>query len=242
MNGFINRRQAGRTLAAQLLDLRDRPDVIVLALPRGGVPVAFEIARALHVPLDVVIVRKLGVPDHPELAMGAIAGGKVTVLNRPLMRALRVESADFDRVLAAERKELIRREHLYRGSRHPLSLAGRTVVLVDDGLATGATMSAAITAAAHQHAAAIVVAVPVASPQAVEELRAAGHTVIAAFTPEPFYGVGRWYEDFSPTSDTEVTTLLAAGWRTPTPVQPPVDPPRGAAPGGPATAWHAIAG
>ena len=248
MNGFINRRQAGRTLAAQLLDFRDRPDVIVLALPRGGVPVAFEIARALHAPLDVVIVRKLGVPDHPELAMGAIAGGKVTVLNRPLMRALRVESVDFDRVLAAERKELIRREHLYRGSRHPLSLAGRTVVLVDDGLATGATMSAAITAAAHQHAADIVVAVPVASPQAVEELRAAGHTVVAAFTPEPFYGVGRWYEDFSPTSDTEVTTLLAAGWRTPTPIQPQANPPRatstggpGASPGGPATARRALA-
>jgi predicted phosphoribosyltransferase len=206
------------------------------------VPVAFEIARALHAPLDVVIVRKLGVPDHPELAMGAIAGGKVTVLNRELMRALRVESVDFDRVLADERKELVRREHLYRGSRHPLSLAGRTVVLVDDGLATGATMSAAITAAAHQHAAAIVVAVPVASPQAVAELRAAGHTVVAAFTPEPFYGVGRWYEDFSPTSDTEVTTLLAAGWRTPTPVQPPVDPSRGAAPGGTANSRHAIAG
>lgn len=241
MNGFINRRQAGRTLAAQLLDLRGRPDVIVLALPRGGVPVGFEIARALHVPLDVVIVRKLGVPDHPELAMGAIAGGKVTVLNRELMRALRVESADFDRVLAAERKELVRREHLYRGSRPPLALAGRTVVLVDDGLATGATMSAAITAAVHQHAAAIVVAVPVASPQAVQELRAAGHSVVAAFTPEPFYGVGRWYEDFSPTSDTEVTTLLAAGWRPATPVQPHEGPTRPASAGGTENTPHTMA-
>lgn len=242
MNGFINRRQAGRTLAAQLIDFRNRPDVIVLALPRGGVPVAFEIARALRAPLDVVIVRKLGVPDHPELAMGAIAGGKVTVLNRELMRALRVESADFDRVLAAERRELVRREHLYRGSRPPLALAGRTVVLVDDGLATGATMSAAITAAVHQHAAAIVVAVPVASPQAVEELRAAGHTVVAAFTPEPFYGVGRWYEDFSPTSDTEVMTLLAAGWRPVPSPQPHEDPPHGASPGGPAHSQQALAG
>lgn len=240
MRAFINRRQAGRTLATRLLGFRDQPDVIVLALPRGGVPVAYEVARSLHAPLDVVVVRKLGVPGQPELAMGAIAGGKVCVLNRGLMRELRVERADFDRVLDAERREMRRREHAYRGSRTPLHLAGRTVILVDDGLATGATMAAAITAAAQQHAAKIVVAVPVASREAVAELSTAGHTVATVMTPEPFYGVGNWYEDFAPTSDAEVKTLLAAEWRDQARSEPVTDPvPPGDRPTQPIQAWSA---
>jgi predicted phosphoribosyltransferase len=172
--------------------------------------VAHEVARALHVPLDVIIVRKLGLPGRPELAMGAIAGGKVGVLNRQLMRAMRVEDADFDRVLSAERAELARREREYRGARPPLDLKGRTVILVDDGLATGATMAAAVGAVTQQHPAKIVVAVPVASREAVAELKHAGADVVTVATPEPFYGVGNWYEDFNATSDAEVKTLLAS--------------------------------
>jgi predicted phosphoribosyltransferase len=210
MRAFIDRRQAGRALAERLKEYAGRPDVVVLALPRGGVPVAHEVARALHVPLDVIIVRKLGLPGHPELAMGAIAGGKVGVLNRQLMRAMRVEDADFDRVLSAERAELARREREYRGARPPLDLKGRTVILVDDGLATGATMAAAVGAVTQQHPAKIVVAVPVASREAVAQLKHAGADVVTVATPEPFYGVGNWYEDFNATSDAEVKTLLAS--------------------------------
>jgi putative phosphoribosyl transferase len=228
MRPFINRRQAGRMLASRLLDLKDRRDVIVLALPRGGVPVAYEVARALRVPLDVVVVRELGVPGHPGLAMGAVAGGHVCVLDRPLLRELRVERADFDRVLAAERKEIRRREHVYRGSRPPLHLAGRTAVLVEDGIATGATMAAAITAATQQHAAHIVVAAPVASRAAAARLSAEGHEVVVLLTPEPFDRASSWYECFAPTCDAEVMTLLAAGWRD----QPRLDPATGPVPPG----------
>ena len=184
------------------MSLRGHANVVVLALPRGGVPVGYEVARALQAPLDVVMVRKLGVPGQPELAMGAIAGGEVCLLNEPLVRALRVAGRDVERVLTAERTELERREHVYRGTRGPLRIAGCTVILVDDGLATGATMSAAIEVVTRQGAAAVIVAVPVASRQ-----------VVAVMMPEPFEGVGRWYEEFDPTSDTEVMTLLSAGRR-----------------------------
>ena len=211
---FINRRQAGRILGSRLLQFRNREDVVVLALPRGGVPVAFEVARALGAPLDVLAVRKLGTPEEPELAMGAIAR-ETTVLNRSLIRALGISRSDVDTVLATERDELRRREQVYRGERVPVSLVGRTVLLVDDGLATGATMTAAIAAVMRQHAAAVVVAVPVASREAVAHLLATGAAVVAVSTPEPFGGVGRWYEDFGPASDAEVVTLLAAGWKRP---------------------------
>ena len=213
MPGFANRQQAGQALAERLSAYADRPDVVVLALPRGGVPVAHEVARALHAPLDVIIVRKLGLPGQPELAMGAIAGGKVGVLNRQLMRAMRVEDAELDRVLAAERAELLRREREYRGTRPPLDLKGRTVILVDDGLATGATMAAAVSAVAQQHPATIVVAVPVASREAAAALTHTGAVVVTLMTPEPFYGVGNWYEDFDATSDAEVKALLATDSR-----------------------------
>jgi putative phosphoribosyl transferase len=216
MRAFANRQEAGQELAERLREYADRPDVVVLGLPRGGVPVAHEVARALNAPLDVIIVRKLGLPGHPELAMGAIAGGKVGVVNRQLMRAMRVQDAQFDRVLEAERAELARREREYRGTRPPLDLKGRTVILVDDGLATGATMAAAVSAVAQQHPARIVVAVPVASREAVAALTRAGADVVTVMTPEPFYGVGYWYQEFDPTSDAEVKALLAAGPRDPT--------------------------
>jgi predicted phosphoribosyltransferase len=208
MTRLSDRRTAGRALADRLRSFAGRRDVTVLALPRGGVPVAYEIATALDAPLDVIVVRKLGVPGYPELAMGAIAGGKVTVLNRSLLRELRVDQASFDRVLDDERAELRRRELAYRGERPPAHVAGRIVIVVDDGLATGATMQAAITALEQQHASTILVAVPVASREAVETFTSAGHAVVTLMTPEPFYGVGRWYEDFEPTSDEEVVALL----------------------------------
>jgi len=204
---LVDRRTAGRELAEHLREYAGRTDVIVLALPRGGVPVGYEIAGALGVPLDVIVVRKLGVPMYPELAMGAIAGESV-FLNHDVLRQLHVDRASFERVLAAEREELHRREVAYRGGRAPPQLAGRTIILVDDGLATGATMQAAIQALEEQHAAAIVVAAPVASREAVAAIREEGHNVVVLDMPEPFDGVSRWYADFTPTSDEEVITLL----------------------------------
>jgi predicted phosphoribosyltransferase len=209
---FVDRREAGRELATRLGDYAARPDVVVLALPRGGVPVAYEIASALDAPLDLVLVRKLGVPHHPELAMGAIAGGNVRVLNRALMRELGIADDALARVFDAERAELHRREIAYRGMRPRLRLAGCTAILVDDGLATGATMWAAVAALEQQHVARVVVAVPVASREAVHDFAAAGHAVATLMTPEPFIGVGRWYADFSQTSDEEVLALLDAAW------------------------------
>jgi putative phosphoribosyl transferase len=206
---FRDRRAAGRLLASKLLRYAERPDVIVLALPRGGVPVGYEVARALDVPLDVFVVRKLGVPGHEELAMGAVASGGVRVLNEQIVRAVVIPDHVIDAVAAREQEELVRRERVYRGDRPPLDVRGRTVILVDDGLATGATMHAAIEALRQQQPARIVVAVPTASPETCEALRAKADDVVCAATPDPFYAVGLWYADFSQTSDDEVRELLA---------------------------------
>jgi predicted phosphoribosyltransferase len=205
---FRDRREAGRLLAAKLTAYANRPDVIVLALPRGGVPVADEVARALGAPLDVFVVRKLGVPGSEELAMGAVATGGVRVLNDQLVNRLGIPDHLIDAVAVREGQELARRERLYRGGRPPLDVRDRTVILVDDGLATGATMHAAIAALRQLHPARIVVAVPTASPETCEEMRAEVDDVICAITPEPFQAVGRWYQDFAQTTDEEVQDLL----------------------------------
>jgi putative phosphoribosyl transferase len=205
---FANRIEAGRYLATQLTEYANRPDVLVLALPRGGVPVAFQVAEALHAPLDVFMVRKLGVPGHEELAMGAIATGGVKVLNQEVIQSLRIPSHVIERVAAAELRELARREKEYRDDRPPPDVRGKTVILVDDGLATGSTMRAAAKALRQQQPAQLVVAVPAAAPETCEEFRSEADRVVCAVTPEPFYGVGAWYEDFSQTSDAEVQNLL----------------------------------
>src|SRR2546422_1830363 len=210
---FRDRGEAGRLLATKLRAYAGRPDVLVLALPRGGVPVAYEVARALGAPLDVFLVRKLGVPGHEELAMGAVATGGVRVLNDDVVRALQIPESMIDAVAAREQHELARRERLYRGNRPPPDVRGRTVILVDDGLATGATMHAAVKALRQQQPGRIVVAVPTASPEICEELRAEVDEVICAITPDPFYAVGLWYEDFSQTTDEEVRELLARSER-----------------------------
>jgi predicted phosphoribosyltransferase len=206
---FRDRRAAGRLLAATLARYAGRPDVVVLALPRGGVPVAYEVVRALGAPLDVFVVRKLGVPGHEELAMGAVATPGVRVINEQIVRALAIPDHVIEAVAARELDELARRERLYRGDRPPLDVRGRTVILVDDGLATGATMHAAIQALRHRQPARIVVAVPTAAPETCEALKAEVDDVVCAVTPEPFYAVGIWYEDFSQTTDDEVRELLA---------------------------------
>lgn len=206
---FRDRREAGRLLAARLTAYANRPDVLVLALPRGGVPVAYEVARALGAPLDVFLVRKLGVPGQEELAMGAVATGGVRVINNQIVHALRIPDHMIDMVAAKEQEELARRERLYRGDRPPPDVRGRIVILVDDGLATGASMHAAITALRQHQPARIVVAVPTAAPETCEALRAQVDDVICAITPEPFYSVGLWYGDFSQTTDEEVKDLLA---------------------------------
>lgn len=206
---FRDRRKAGQRLAAKLAAYANRPDVMVLALPRGGVPVAYEVARALHAPLDVFLVRKLGVPGHEELAMGAVATGGVRVLNEHVVNGLRIPNDVIDAVAQWEEQELKRREDLYRGDRPPPDVRGRTVILVDDGLATGATMLAAIKALRQQQPARIVVAVPTGAPDTCDQLRAVADEVICAITPEPFSAVGLWYEDFSQTTDEEVRELLA---------------------------------
>jgi predicted phosphoribosyltransferase len=206
---FRDRKESGRLLAAKLGAYANRPDVIVLALPRGGVPVAYEVARALGTPMDIFLVRKLGVPGYEELAMGAIATGGVRVLNDQLVGGLRIPDYIVDEVAASEKQELMRRERLYRGDRPTPDVQGRTVILVDDGLATGATMLAAVKALRQQQPARIVVAVPTASPETCEQLRAEVDEVICAITPEPFHAVGLWYEDFSQTTDEEVRDLLA---------------------------------
>jgi putative phosphoribosyl transferase len=209
MEGFYrNRREAGQVLARRLMKYANRQDVLVLALPRGGVPVAYEVAKALHAPLDVFLVRKLGVPGHEELAMGAIATGGIRVLNENVIRSLGISNEQIERATEEEQHELERREHLYRDDRPAPDVRGRMVILIDDGLATGATMRAAVRALRQQQPAHIVVAVPVAAPVVCEEFRAEADDVVCAKTPEPFYGVGYWYEDFAQTSDQEVHDLL----------------------------------
>jgi predicted phosphoribosyltransferase len=207
---FRNRREAGKILARKLMAYANRPDVLVLALPRGGVPVAFEVARALHAPLDVFLVRKLGVPGHEELAMGAIASWGARVLNDDVVRELQISDDVIERVATYERRELERRDKSYRAGRPAPNVGGRTIVLVDDGLATGSTMRAAIAALRQRRPARIVVAVPVGSPETCAEFQDEADEAICAMTPEPFYAVGVWYQDFSQTTDEEVLDLLEA--------------------------------
>jgi predicted phosphoribosyltransferase len=205
---YRDRIDAGKQLAARLADYADRDDVLVLALPRGGVPVAYEVAKALRAPLDIFLVRKLGVPGHEELAMGAIATGGVRVLNDDVVDYLRIPGELIDAVAADELRELERRERAYRGDRSEPDVRGKTIILVDDGLATGSTMRAAASALRQQNPARIVVAVPVSAPQTCNEYRMGVDEIICASTPEPFMGVGQWYRDFSQTTDEEVRELL----------------------------------
>jgi predicted phosphoribosyltransferase len=206
---FPNRAEAGRRLADELTAYRGCDDAIVLGLPRGGVPVAYEVAQRLGLPLDVFVVRKLGVPGYEELAMGAIASGNVSVLNQDVMRALPNSEAILKAVIAREKIELQRRETSYRQDRPAPDLRGRVVILVDDGLATGATMRAGAAALRKQGVAKIVVAVPVGAPETCREIELEVDETICAFKPEFFHGVGQFYEDFSQTGDEEVRELLA---------------------------------
>lgn len=206
---FRDRADGGRRLAAELAAYSGRRDVTVLGLPRGGVPVAYEVARAIQAPLDVFVVRKLGLPENEEFAMGAIASGGVRLVDYDVLRAYGVSDEAFARVAAQEQVELERREQQYRGDRPAPALAGRTVLLVDDGLATGSSMRAAVEALRAEGPAAIVVAVPVASADSCDAFRGLVDDIVCAATPEPFLAVGLWYEDFSQTTDDEVRDLLA---------------------------------
>ena len=205
---FRDRVEAGRILAKLLSHYANRPGVLVLGLPRGGVPVAFEVAQGLNVPLDVFVVRKLGVPQQEELAMGAIASGGVRVLNQDVIEMLGIPEEVIDAVAARERRELHRRELAFRDHRPPPEMHGRTIILVDDGIATGATMRAAVKALRQLKAARIVVATPTAAPSTVEEMRPEVDELVAVMTPDDFAGVGQWYEDFAQTTDEEVRDLL----------------------------------
>jgi putative phosphoribosyl transferase len=206
---FRDRAEAGRALAERLKEYARRDDVVVLALPRGGVPVGYELARALGAPLDVFLVRKLGVPGHEELAMGAIASGGVRVINDDVVAELGITDDDIARTALTEGRELERREHLYRDGRAPVDVNGRTVILVDDGLATGASMRAAALAVRALHPEHVVVAVPVAAERTCDAFRGEVDDVVCAITPKPFLAIGAWYADFSQTSDDEVRELLA---------------------------------
>jgi putative phosphoribosyl transferase len=210
---YRDRRDAGEMLAQELRRYAGRSDVVVLALPRGGVPIGYEIATRLDLPLDVLVVRKLGVPGHSELAMGAIASGGIEVADRTILSALRVSSEDFARVLVAERAELERREQLFRSDRPALEVGDKVAILVDDGLATGATMRAAVESLRLRDPAGIVVAVPVGSPETCDALRPRVDEVVCLLQPAQLYGVGLWYADFSQTTDTEVRMLLDAAAR-----------------------------
>ncbi len=205
---FRDRTEAGQLLAAQLRAYAHRPDVLVLGLPRGGVPVAYEVAQALHAPLDVFVVRKLGLPGQEELAVGAIASGGARVLNNEVVRALEIPDEEIDSLAAQEQAELERRERVYRGDRPWPDLHGRVVILVDDGLATGSTMRAAVAALRHQEPARIVVAVPVAAPETCQEFQSIADEIVCLQTPYPFYAVGLWYRDFGQTTDEQVRVLL----------------------------------
>ena len=213
---FQDRFEAGRFLASKLRHLANRPDVVVLALPRGGVPVAYEVARQLNAPLDVFVVRKLGVPGQEELAMGAIASGGVRALNEELVRNLGIPDEVVDVIAEEEERELGRREKEYREGRPPLDVEGRTVILVDDGLATGSSMRVAVQALRSKKPARIIVAVPVAAATTCAELQAEVDQVVCGVTPEPFWAVGQWYGDFSQTSDEEVRELLRKAAQLPT--------------------------
>jgi putative phosphoribosyl transferase len=204
---FQDRAQAGRLLAEKLASFSHRPDVVVLGLPRGGVPVAFEVAQRLVAPLEVFLVRKLGVPGHEELAMGAIATGRIWFLNENIVRSLRISPDVIEQAIDRERHELERREQAFRVS-EPLELRDRVVILVDDGLATGATMRAAVMAARERHPARVIVAAPVAAKETVREFKDCADEMVCVQTPSNFEGVGQWYEDFSQTSDEEVRALL----------------------------------
>lgn len=213
---FRDRTEAGQMLAEMLREYANRDDVVVLALPRGGVPVGFEVAKALNAPLDVFVVRKLGLPGQEELAMGAIASGGIRVLNRDLIRALGIPEEVVDRITQEEQRELERRGRAYREGRPPLDVRGRTVILVDDGLATGSSMRVAALALRQKQPAQIVVAVPVAARDTCAEFESVVDKVVCAVTPEPFWGVGQWYADFSQTSDEEVRDLLRRAASFPT--------------------------
>jgi predicted phosphoribosyltransferase len=212
---FVDRSDAGRRLADELArrGYAGRSDLLVLALPRGGVPVAYEVARRLNAPLDVFLVRKLGVPGHEELAMGAIATGGSIVLNPDVLQQANLGRADLERVAEVEWAELLRRERAYRGDRPAPDIAGKTVILIDDGLATGASMRAAVAAAKKQNPARLVVAVPVAAATTCEALAREVDDVVCPLTPSGFTAVGMWYEDFSQTSDAQVRDLLAEAQR-----------------------------
>lgn len=205
---FDDRADAGERLARHLQQYAGRDDVVILALPRGGVPVAYEIAAALDAPLDVFLMRKLGVPGHEELAMGAIASGGVRVLNESVVDALDVPTAVLDAVAEKERRELQRREELYRDGRPPVDVSGKIVIVVDDGLATGSTMRAAVHALRSREPKKLIVAVPVAAPETCEAFADEVDATICAETPQPFFGVGLWYRNFSQTSDDTVRELL----------------------------------
>ena len=205
---FRNRSEAGRRLAAELRAYANRSDVIVLALPRGGVPVGFEVASALQAPLDVFIVRKLGLPWHEEFAMGALASGGVRVLDEDAIRITGVSETDIQRVITVEQAEIERREQQYRGTRPFPDVSGKTVILVDDGLATGSTMRVAVAALRKKGPTRVVVAVPVAAPEVCNAFRDVADEIVCVETPELFQAVGQWYDDFSQTTDSEVHALL----------------------------------
>jgi putative phosphoribosyl transferase len=206
---FEDRFEAGRVLASKLSEFSGRNDVLVLALPRGGVPVGYEVAQALRAPLDVFVVRKLGTPGQEELAMGALASGGMTVLNQEVVQALGIPQQTIDAVVAREQTELERRERKYRDGRPAANVRGRAVIIVDDGLATGSSMRVAARALRKEAALQIVVAVPVASPSTCAEFENEVDKVVCATTPEPFWAVGQWYRNFSETTDQEVRDLLA---------------------------------
>jgi putative phosphoribosyl transferase len=206
---FTDRREAGKLLAAEMANYAGRDDVVVLGLPRGGVPVAWEVARGLRAPLDVLIVRKLGAPGQPELAIGAVGEGGVRVLNEGLIRGLMISARDIDRIAAGEEKELQRRISVYRGSHEPLVLKDRTVIVVDDGVATGATMRAGLQAVKAMGAAKVIAAFPVGASDSVAGLEEDADEVVVLETPAWFSAVGEWYEDFRPTTDEDVQRLLA---------------------------------
>lgn len=209
MEKYLDRQEAGKVLADSLKPYHKHPNTLILALPRGGVPIGYEIAQALSLPLDVLIVRKLGVPGHEELAMGAIASGNTVIFNQFILNELKIDQADIDATVQAEQAELIRRERLYRGERPFPVLKDKTIILVDDGMATGATMQAAVSALRKHHPAAIIIAVPVAAPKICEEMAKKVDKLVCPLKPIQFDAVGFWYAGFEQVSDEEVIFLLS---------------------------------